>query len=1170
MKKNMLRLRTVLKQTGLTHLIQGIKLSVFFLFIFAARGYAENLNEQNAIINISKSDLTINELITEIEKQTSYLFIYSENDINLTQKVTVSNQNKEVAEILKDAFKSTDITHKFENNYISLRKKGTSEVQYPVTQQDKKNKIEGTVIDKEGIPVIGANVSVEGTQIGTVTDIDGKFTLEVPEKGIIIVSYIGYITVKQPVGKEKVLNIKIQEDTKTLDEIVVVGFGSQKKVNLTGAVSTVSSEVFEGRPVQNASMALQGVMPGLNVSKGVGTMDDAPAMNIRGMTTIGEGSNGNPLILIDGMEGDLNILNPQDIESVSLLKDAAASSIYGSRAPFGVLLITTKKGKTGRFTVNYNNSFRWGTPTKRPNTVDSYRFATYFNDAAENAKGTGKFTPERMQRIRDYMDGKITTKNIPDPNNPANWADGYDYANDNVDWWDVIYNDWTFAQEHTASISGGAEKLQVYASLNYLDSDGLLKLSKDTYNRYASTLKASGNISDYVRYTYGIKFARSDYDRPARIGNIGAMGYQTWPMLPVYDDNGYMFSSPSPALTLKEGGRDKTRLDDISQQLQVVVTPLKGWEIVGEVNFRVVNRQNHWDIQKTYNHNVAGDIIPNSNSTEVHESLSSMNYMNPNLYSTYSHAFENGHAFKVMLGFQSEQGWNNGFGATRNGVMVPGMDVIDITNGTDGSGRTTPPSVNGSRDDWAVAGFFGRLNYSWKDRYMIEGNLRRDGTSRFREDKRWKWFPSVSGGWNIAKEAFWSDFEEKVSTLKIRASYGVLGNQNTKLPYPTYVTMPVGTSNSDWLINGIKQNTANAPNIISSMLTRETVSTLNIGLDVDMLQNRLHATLEWYQRDTKDMVGPAPELPLVLGIGVPTTNNTDLRTSGWELNLSWRDKLANGFGYSATFNLSDDKTIITNYPNDLYDLGKYYTNQRVGEIWGYETVGIAKTQEEMDQHLASLPNGGQNPIGSQWGPGDIMYKDLNGDGVINDGSKRLDDHGDLKVLGNNAPRFRFGLSLAANWKGLDISALFQGIMKRDYWEGSYTFWGYSGYIWRSVAFEEHMDYFRNKPDHEMGVNLDSYYPRPLDNSSRNQQVQSRYLQKGSYIRLKNVQLGYSFPQQLVQRFQISGLRIFMSGENLWTGTKLNKIFDPEMLGYGAGSVGYPLSATLSAGININF
>lgn len=1138
----------------------GFRFLLLFFFLFASNV----LCAQDAKVSISLKEASIKELFTSIEQQTKYRFSYRDADISGKKDITIAEKNQTVASLLKKVLTTHQLQYSMSDNKIivtPLQAKPNS---------GKKIKASGLVKDAAGEPLIGVTVAVIGSEgNGTITNIDGTFTLnQVPENAHIQVSYIGYQTQELMPKANQNLLIVMREDTEVLDEVVVVGFGSQKKVNLTGAVATVSSDVFEGRPVQNATMALQGVVPGLNIAKGTGKMDEAPSISIRGTATIGEGSSGSPLILIDGMEGDLNMLNPQDIENISVLKDAAAASIYGSRAPFGVILVTTKSGKSDKLIINYNNSLRWSTPTRRPYVVDSYRFATYFNDAAFNGKQTGHFSSERMQRIRDYMDGKITTVNIPNPTNPSVWADGYDNGNANIDWYDELYNQWTFAQEHTASVSGGSDKVQVYASMNYMGSDGMIKVSKDTYDRYATNLKINTQLTDYLSISYNMKYSQSNYDRPSKINELDKLGYQTWPTLPAYDDNGYLYNAPSPLMPLREGGRDRTRKDLLTQQMRATVTPLKGWEIVGELNYAIDRTRNHWDIQQYSNHNVAGERIPTSGNTEVYEKSYSNDYMNINVFSTYSKELQGGHNFKVMAGFQSESSKNNGFSALRNGIIVPGMDVIDITNGTDGSGKITSPEVSGYRSEWGVIGFFGRLNYDYKGRYLLEANVRHDGSSRFRADKRWKTFPSVSLGWNVAREEFWEPYAEQVSTFKIRGSYGVLGNQNTTSLYPTYLTIPLGTANSGWIIDGVKQNTADAPGLISTTLTWEMVESFNIGFDADFLNNRLNTSFDWYQRNTKDMVGPAPEMPLILGTEVPSTNNTDLRTRGWEFSIKWRDKIGKDFSYDVAFNLSDDQTTITNYPDKDFKLDSYYSGKKLGQIWGYETIGIARTQEEMDAHIASLPHGGQDPIGSDWGPGDIMYKDLNGDGMINSGSSSLNDHGDLKVIGNSTPRYRFGINLGASWKGVDIGLLFQGVMKRDYWEGSWNFWGFSNDLWRSTAYEEHMDYYRNASDHYMGENLDSYYPRPVQGSSKNQYKQTRYLQNGAYIRLKNMQLGYTLPASLLSKSGITMLRVFASGENLWLGSKLNKIFDPEALGHGNGSVGYPISQTFSVGVSI--
>ena len=430
----------------------------------------------------------------------------------------------------------------------------------------------------------------------------------------------------------------------------------------------------------------------------------------------------------------------------------------------------------------------------------------------------------------------------------------------------------------------------------------------------------------------------------------------------------------------------------------------------------------------------------------------------------------------------------------------------------------------------------------------------------------------------MAKENFWTDWEEYVGMLKLRGSYGELGNQNTENWYPTYQVMTVTASNGDWLMNGLKPNTAAVPALVSSAMTWERIRTWNVGLDVSALNSRLSASVDVYQRKTLDMIGPAPELPVVLGTDVPQTNNTDLRTYGWELSIGWNDRLECGLGYSATFLLSDSQTEITRYPNETGTLNTdvnasaedmiYRKGMKLGEIWGYETLGIAKTQEEMDAHLASLPNGGQDAIGSRWTAGDIMYKDLNGDGKIDSGASTENDHGDLTVIGNNTPRYQFGLDLNMDYKGFDLRLFFQGVMKRDYFQNSFYFWGAGSTVWESTCMIPHLDYFRADPDHVLGQNLDAYFANPDFSSDKNRQTQSRYLQNAAYIRLKNVQLGYTLPEHITKKFLVSKLRVYVSGENLWTGTSIFGTFDPETIDGGWDGSVYPLSKTISVGLSL--
>ena len=849
-----------------------------------------------------------------------------------------------------------------------------------VVQQQKS--VSGVIKDSTGEPVIGANVREKDNPTnGTITDLDGKFILNVAQATKLEISFIGYKTVVVDAIPGKTIDVKLEDDSEMLDEVVVVGFGTQKKVNLTGSVGVVTAEELKERPVTNAAQALQGVVPGLQITQTNGSLEDTPSINVRGTTTIGQGTSGDPLVLIDGMEGDLNTINPQDIANISVLKDAAASSIYGSRAPFGVILITTKSGsKEGKTSINYNNSFRWGTPINMNHMMNSVDFASWMNDTFANLGNAVFFDANRMEQIVAYhnatpykpgqritSDGTIMTGISAGDN--GYWLDGYGYGIDDVDWYSEIYKKWTFSQEHNFSVSGGTNKLNYYASFNYLDQGGFMNLGEEGLKRYNGTAKISSQITDWLKFNYTMRFTRQDYKRPATLTSslYSDMARQGWPVLPLYDPNGYYYDAPSPALGLAEGGVDKTQTDNTYHQIGLAIEPIKNWVTHIDFNYRIQSANRHWDSQMRYNHDVNGNPYVYSNSSNVHEDYYKENYYNFNAYTEYTHTFNEIHNLHVMGGFQAENLKQTQFGLQRNGIMFPGKPEVDLTTGLDYYGNEVTPSTNGSRNEWSTAGFFARVNYDYQGKYLIEGNLRADGTSRFRKGNQWKAFPSVSVGWNIARENFFEPINDVIGTLKLRASYGSLGNQNTTNWYQTYQTMSVGSSDGSWLMNGKKPNTATAPGLVSTTLTWETIESYNIGLDWGLLNNRLTGSFDYYIRNTKDMVGNAPELPAILGTAVPVTNNTDLRTSGWELSIGWNDRLDNGLTYSAKFNVSDSRTKITRYPNNPTNaISTYIEGRYINEIWGYETVGLAKTDAEMQAHLATLPNGGQDALGSDW------------------------------------------------------------------------------------------------------------------------------------------------------------------------------------------------------------
>ena len=907
-----------------------------------------------------------------------------------------------------------------------------------------KNAIKGRILDATGEPVIGATIKVKGTTNGALSDLDGYYTINAQVGDQLEISYIGYKTrtIKAVQGLN---NIILQEDSKNLNEVVVVGFGTQKKVNLTGSVAVVDGKKLTQRPVQSAAQALQGIVPGLQISNSSGgSLESNPSINIRGTATIGEGSSGSPLVLIDGMEGDINTINSQDIESISVLKDAAASSIYGSRAPFGVILITTKGGnKEGKVVVNYNNSFRFSNLIRGKHMMNSVDFASWMNDARTNTGSSVFFENDRMKQIIAYHNATPYTPGVRKaddgtllyaiPAKPDNsvWQDGYAYGIDDIDWYNVVYKKTAFAHEHNASVSGGNDKFNYYVSGNYLYNGGFMDMGSDNYKRFNGTAKIGAQLARWIRMNYNMRFTRANYERPSALTNglYSDMARQGWPVLPLYDRNGYLFSSPSPALGLKTGGQDRKETDIIYHQLSFILEPVRNWITHVDFNYKIDNSIRHWDSQRTYNHNVAGEPVIYNQNSNVHEDEFKDNYLNFQLYTEYNKSIAEKHNFHIMGGFQCEQLRRTEFGLQRNGIIDPEKSEVDLTNGLSYQGVAITPNVNGARNQWQTAGFFGRINYNYAERYLAELNLRYDGTSKFRSDKMWKLFPSISLGWRISEENFMKDTKDWLSNLKLRLSYGSLGNQNIDNWYQTYQTIAYRAFTGYWLQNGQKTNTTSAPGLVSSLLTWEKVESYNVGLDFGFFNNRLTGSFDYFVRNTKNMVGKAPELPSILGTGVPVTNNTDLRTNGWELQLSWNDQLANGLHYGVTFNLSDSRTKITRYPNNpTNSIDTYIKGRYINEIWGYTTKGIAKSNEEMNAHLSTTD---QSTIGSNWAAGDIMYEDTNNDKQINDGARTITDHGDLKVIGNSTPRFLWGIDLNASWKGFDIRAFFQGVMKRD-------------------------------------------------------------------------------------------------------------------------------------------
>lgn len=1059
----------------------------------------------------------------------------------------------------------------------------------------------GQVLDSTGEGLPGATVMVEGTTLGAATNIDGEFSIPNVKVGSTVkISFVG-CKPQSIVWDGKPLNVTLAEESNTLDEVVVVGFGTQKKVNLTGAVSTVSGKEITARPVNNVADALQGMAAGLDVlgSGSGGQLNGTRTMNIRGTGSIGTGSSVNPLVLVDGMEGNLNDINPADVESISVLKDAAASSIYGSRAAGGVILVKTKSGKEGKISVNYSDSFRWSKIDSYPNMAPSWTWANVFNQA-NIASGAGELMPaykiEQMQQAANDPSIPQLMTNAAGTD-WAFWNFGDLTSVGNTDWIKEHFGKTPFSQEHNISVTGGNEKYDFYFSGNLLSREGILVHGNDNSHRYTINAKLNVHITPWLTFGYSNRWLRQEYDAPSALtASTWQNVMRYWPNIPVNDPNG------NPTLfsyidAFENGGRYTTYKDQTDQQFSFRINPIEGLNINGEFNYRNRSEHNKRYYLQTGYYNPNGEYVENNpnnwaagtpTGSRVYNYSLKGNYFNPNIYADYTFKLNELNEFKVMAGFQSEWNHYTDFYAQNTGIMS-NLPFLDTTSGDN-------KQVGGYSATWSTAGWFGRINYNYADRYLVEGNIRYDGSSRFRAGHRWSWSPSFSLGWNIAREKFWEDFSDTCNTLKFRYSWGKLGNQDTNSWYPTYSSIGYYQESSGWLVDGKRPTYATMPGLIAASLTWEKNRTWDIGLDWGLFNNRLTGTIDYYNRKTIDMVGPGDPLPGVLGASVPNVNNLSMTSKGWELTISWRDRIGE-VSYGITANLYDHTTTIDEYPNETYSLSKsYWPGKKLGEIWGFRTAGLAKTDQEMTDHLAAMDeaykqahNGqapskalnGQHILSSGWQAGDVMYRDLDGDGEITQGDFSADDSGDYVVIGNSTPRYCFGLNLDAQWKGFDVKVFFQGIGKRDYWvgNGNAMFFGCSGVgLWQAMVFEPHLDYFRPADTTDpLGPNVDAYYPRVFwsGNGPNNTFCNDRYIQNAAYCRLKNVTIGYTLPQTLTHKFYVDRLRVFVSGENLANITSFSKMGDPELIeaynAYGAGfGKIYPLSRVFSFGLNVTF
>lgn len=1020
----------------------------------------------------------------------------------------------------------------------------------------------GVVTDTTGETVIGASVVVKGTTNGTITGLDGDFSLSGVTKGsILVVSFVGYQNTEVKWNGQP-LTIVLKEDTKVLDEVVVVGYGTQKKANLSGAVAAVDGKVLQDRPITNIGQGLQGVVPNLNITMNNGGAPGATSsFNIRGNTSLNGGS---PLVLVDNVQMDANLVNPDDIESISVLKDAASASIYGARAAYGVILITTKKGKkSDKPTVSLSATGYWQSPALTFHNVNSMQYLTMMDEAYQNDGGSGHYFKSQVyQYAEDYFNGKYDSPVFFDT---AYDTYKYGYCG-NTDWWDELYKT-SFSQIYTANISGGNDRTTYYASVSMNDQGGILKAGDDKYNKYNANVNISSNITKWLNVSAKIAHTYTDELHPT--GGTTAMNSTAYsglssysgmmkgdlsPLMPVKHPDGHYAGQggyTNPVAIMEQGGNAQYKQNDLWMTGAVKITPIKGLVINADYTWNFYGKSSNQHVQNFYDYTaVPGteNYYPWTNPSSVTVTNNDDYYNAFNAFAEYTFSLKEKHNFKVMVGYNQENKHKKYHYAGRKNLIDSSNPSLNLAYGD--------MAMNGSETHWSVNGFFARINYDYKGKYLLELNGRYDGSSKFPHGDRYAFFPSASVAWRVSEEKFWEPIRGWFDNFKLRASYGSLGNQALDESrygnFPYLATYGINTKYGA-LLNGTRPVAVSVPGLVSASFTWETVNQIDFGFDASFFGGRLNTSFDWYRRNTKDMLTAGQALPAVLGTSVPQENAADMKTVGWEVSLEWNDRLSNGFGYHIKGVLSDYQASITKFSNPTKLLGTHYVGEKLNEIWGYVSNGLFQSDKDAKAADQSYLSGGS------WGAGDVKYEDLNNDGKIDIGKNTLDDSGDRKIIGNSTPRYSYGITAGFDYKGFDFEMFWQGIGKRDYWLGGSQFWGFTD-EW-CTPLTSSLDYWTED-------NRDAYFPRlhHYGVNGGNHQVSTRYLQNAAYLRLKNVVLGYTIPRSITEKVKISRLRVFVQGENLLTFTPLIDSYDPETLN----NMTYPINKKISVGLNLTF
>lgn len=1044
--------------------------------------------------------------------------------------------------------------------------------------------VSGRILDSSGQPVPGASIIEKGTTNGVNTDIDGKFTISVKSGSSLEVSCIGYETVS--VAASENLSVTLKEDTQFLDEVVVVGFGTQKKVNMTGSVAAVDvDKAFGSKPITDVSKGLQGVVPGLSITYNSNDLNASPTMKIRGTGSI-NGDN-TPLILLDGVEvPDLSFVNPDNIKSISVLKDAASASIYGSRAAWGVVLITSKDGSAvkDKVSITYSNNFSWNQPIGLPKYItDKEGVLAQLEEGMLAQKNVDGSRIEAFGMYYDTIGKGITTwfdKYSGNLSNPVyKYGEDYEFIEGTPYYYRVsdpnkeIFKT-SFSQTHNLSVTGNTGKTNYNIGLGYTMNDGTLKAAKkNDVKRYNLNLSTNTQVKNWLNIGTKVMYVEKEYEYPYGYSQSkGATGLLYYVMrFPTFFPFGISdgskladgtYASESAAtgegLYFRHGNAyvanesicsSKDQYLTLGGNVRINLAP--GLSFYGDYTRGRYNYENRSMRQPYY---VANWSFPKKAAFTTKDFLE-RTYVSKitntyNAYFDYLFDIQKQHNFAIKVGANAEDLRYDSQSVEVNGVQDLEHPTLNLTDGKNEG------IVDESLRHRATAGFFGRINYNYKEKYLLELNGRYDGSSSFRTGKQWAFFSSASAGYRISEEKFWTNIKPYVPTLKVRASYGSVGNQALASWYPYISTM--ATETVGWVGTDMNNvSTTTTPSAVNPDMTWEKIRTLDIGFDAGFFNDELNVTFDWYQRRNVGMLVAGNEIVRYAGIAVaPLENGGDMKTNGWELQIDYNHAFNKDFAIYGTFTLSDAKSEITKWNNTTGALNSWYKGKKLGEIWGFETDRYFNSSDVNPDGTLKTGTPDQSYLqnGSfRFGAGDIKYKDLNKDGKIDTGKGTIDDHGDLKRIGNQLPRYEYSLRVGAMLKGFDVEVLLQGVGKRDMWSTSSLFIPH--------AAGAQMNIFENQLDYWTESNQNARFPRPYINGAfgslsglpgnsgcNNFAPQTKYLNNLAYLRVKNFTVGYTLPQNLTRKIFVEKLRFYFSAQNLFTFDHIDGVMDPECTG----------------------